>query len=101
MKTIIDFNTDCNTLYVTPLGTLDNAASEELKEQIVSEPMHNANIDMDLEHVDYISSAGLRLLVALNKQANGRGRSMVIRNTGKVVDEIFRISGFNKAFNVI
>ena len=37
-----------------------------------------------------ISSAGLRLIVALQKQADETGHTLVIRNINKVVSEIFR-----------
>ncbi|MBQ7645702.1 MAG: STAS domain-containing protein, partial [Clostridia bacterium] len=49
----------------------------------------------------YISSAGLRLLVALQKQVKADGKQLTLRNPNKVVKEVFSVAGFNKAFNIV
>jgi len=88
-------------LTVSPQGRLDTVTSAELAEQINEAGADNVDIDMDFEKVEYISSAGLRLLVALQRQARASEHSMVIHNAGKVVLEVFRISGFDKKFTVV
>lgn len=88
-------------LYVAPAGRLDTVMSAELKEQIAAAEPAGKNIELDFSQVEYISSAGLRLLVALQKQAKAGGNTMVIRNINAVVKEVFRISGFNKSFTVL
>ena len=89
------------TLSVSPQGRLDTVTSAELADQIKEIGSDNVDIDLDFEKVDYISSAGLRLLVALQRQAKSSGHSLVIRNVGKVVLEVFKISGFDKKFTVL
>ncbi len=88
-------------LLIAPAGRLDTVMSNELKEMLAACDTAGVNIEMDFANVDYISSAGLRLLVALQKQAKADGHTMVIRNTNAVVNEVFRVSGFNKAFTVL
>ena len=89
------------TLSVSPKGRLDTVTSAELAEHIKEAGADNVGIDMDFKEVEYISSAGLRLLVALQRQAKASGHSLVIRNVGTVVEEVFKISGFNKKFTVL
>lgn len=88
-------------LSVAPKGRLDTVNSAALKERIARYDWKGRDLEMDFTEVDYISSAGLRLLVALQKQAKAEGRTMVIRSINAVVREVFRISGFNKSFTVL
>ncbi len=88
-------------LFCAPVGRLDTVSSAALKEQIDAVGTEDADIELDFANVAYISSAGLRLLVALQKQAKAGGRTMVIKNTNAVVNEVFRVSGFNKTFTVL
>ena len=86
-------------LYVAPVGRLDTVMSNELQEMLAAPG--DTDIELDFANVEYISSAGLRLLVSLQKQAKAGGHAMVIKNTNAVVNEVFRVSGFNKAFTVL
>jgi anti-sigma B factor antagonist len=86
---------------IAPVGRLDTVTSAELKELIAEYDISGRDIEFDFSNVDYISSAGLRLLVSLQKQAKADGHTMVLRNTNAVVNEVLRVSGFNKAFTVL
>ncbi|MBQ4424884.1 MAG: anti-sigma factor antagonist [Lachnospiraceae bacterium] len=82
-------------------GRLDTVTSEELRKELEKEETQNCDLDLDFTEVEYISSAGLRLLVALQRQAMSTGHTMVVRNINKVVKEVFRVSGFEKAITVL
>lgn len=88
-------------LTVIPVGRLDTVTSAELKERIAEYDFRGCDVKFDFSNVEYISSAGLRLLVALQKQVKEEGRRMTIANINAVVREVFRISGFDKAFTVL
>ena len=88
-------------LHIAPSGRLDTVNSAELKSKVEAVNSNGCDIDIDFTGVEYISSAGLRLLVALQKQVNASGNKMVVRNPNKVVKEIFAVAGFNKALTVI
>ena len=94
-------NKENGTLYLVGSGRLDTVTSAELKEKLDQEGFENVDIDFDFTDVEYISSAGLRLVLALHKQATETGNKLVIRNVNKVVAEIFKVSGFNKALNIV
>lgn len=99
MEAIIEKKEDI--LLVSPTGRLDTVSSAELADQIKEAGADNVDIEMNFEDVEYISSAGLRLLVALQRQAKTSDHTLVIRNVNKVVEEVFKISGFNKKFTVL
>jgi len=88
-------------LTVAPVGRLDTVTSTQLKELMAAHPTQGRDLELDFTRVEYISSAGLRLLVALQKQVKADGHSLVIRNINAVVREVFRVSGFNKSFTVL
>ncbi|MBQ6550360.1 MAG: STAS domain-containing protein [Lachnospiraceae bacterium] len=99
MEAVIEKTED--TLFISPVGRLDTVSSAELTEQIKEADADDVDIEMNFEEVEYISSAGLRLLVALQRQAKAGDHTLVIRNVNKVVEEVFKISGFNKKFTVL
>ena len=55
---------------------------------------------VDFTTLNYISSAGLRVLLVTTKRLGGAGGSMRICGLNETVDEVFEISGFNTIFSV-
>ena len=89
------------TLCITVSGRLDTITSATLKEDLDKEGYDNVDIDFDFKDIEYISSAGLRLVLALHKQTVETGNKLTIRNINSVVSEIFKVAGFNKALNIV
>ena len=56
--------------------------------------------DMDLTDLEYISSAGLRVLIATQKKLKSDDIPFVIKNVNDTVGEIFRMSGFDKILKI-
>ena len=90
-----------NVLYIAVSGRLDTVTSAELTAKLEEEGYENVDIDFDFSEVEYISSAGLRLIVALQRQATETGNQLTIRNINKVVAEIFKVAGFNKTLHIV
>ncbi len=82
-------------------GRLDTVTSAELKKQLEEAEVKDFDLELDFTEVEYISSAGLRLLVLLQRQAIAGGHTMVIRNINRVVQEIFKVAGFNKTLTIV
>ncbi len=55
---------------------------------------------IDFGHLDYISSAGLGLLLGTQKRLSGSGNSLKLLNMNKHIREIFRIAGFDRIFDI-
>ena len=88
-------------LLIAVSGRLDTVTSAELNASLEEEGYEDMDIDFDFTNIEYISSAGLRLVLALQKQAQETGHTLVIRNINKVVAEVFRVAGFNKALTIV
>ncbi|MGN0366035.1 MAG: STAS domain-containing protein [Suilimivivens sp.] len=86
-----------NKLTVKVEGRLDTMTAPELEKE-VKEAMANATeLVFDLKDLEYISSAGLRVLFSLFKLAK---QKMVIRNANEIVMEVFEVTGFADVFHI-
>lgn len=91
---------DGSRLTVGLSGEIDSLNAPELEEKLKSEIEGVSELDFDLNELEYISSAGLRVLLSMQKIMKSRG-SMTIRNTGEEVMEIFKVTGFVKLLNLV
>ena len=74
-------------------GRLDTTTAPELEKAINDEGDALTNLVLDFGGVDYISSAGLRVLLTAQKKMNAQG-SMELRNVSEAVMDIFEMTGF-------
>jgi len=93
-----------DTLILAPVGRIDHANAELLREALAPHMLRCAagqdQLVLDLSGVDYISSAGLRVLMLARKQAKVQGGTLVVAGLQPVVREIFEISRFTVVFEV-
>lgn len=74
-------------------GRLDTTTSPKLEEDLRSSISGITSLTLDLEKLEYISSAGLRVLLAMQKIMNKQGQ-MLLRNVNEAVMEVFEVTGF-------
>ena len=87
-------NKEGNKLTLAPIGRIDTITSPELEAAVVLDGVDE--LVFDLAQVDYISSAGLRVLLSAQKKM--AGKSMKIVNSKPAVKEVFDITGFSDIF---
>ena len=80
-------------------GRLDTATAPQLEATLNSALAGVTSLKFDLEKLDYISSAGLRVLLSSQKTMNKQG-SMVISNVSTEVKEIFDVTGFTDILTI-
>lgn len=80
-------------------GRLDTTTAPELDEVLKAELAGISKLAFDLSKLEYISSAGLRVLLSAQKTMNKQG-SMVVRNVGEEVNEIFEVTGFSDILSI-
>ena len=80
-------------LVISLQGRLDTTTSPALEEQITSLDESIKDLVIDMTELEYISSAGLRVLLAAQKKMNKIG-SMKVTNVCDSIMEIFEITGF-------
>ena len=81
------------TLTITPEGRLDTLTAPELEAELKSSLDGVTALTLDLKNLEYISSAGLRVLLSAQKTMNKQG-TMVLENVRPEIMEILEITGF-------
>ena len=84
---------DGGKLTVELEGRLDTTTAPELEEALRASLDGVSELELDLNELVYISSAGLRVLLSAQKTMNKQG-SMVILNANEDLKEIFEVTGF-------
>ncbi len=79
-------------LTVKIFGRLETVTAPKLEEGLKDSLQGVKTLIMDLEDLEYISSAGLRVLFSAQKTMNKQGR-MIVRNVNEDVMEVFEVTG--------
>lgn len=87
-------------LIITVEGRIDTVTSQELNNEINDEFGNFESLTLDLTDLEYISSAGLRVLITTQKELKANDIPFVIKNVNDTVNEIFRMSGFDKILKI-
>ncbi len=74
-------------------GRLDTNTAPEFEKELQDSLDGVEDLTLDFSGLDYISSAGLRVLLSTQKRMTKQG-SMVIKNANETIKEIFEITGF-------
>lgn len=90
--------TEGTTLHVELIGRLDTNTSPALAESLEQESGYT-DIVFDFAKLEYLSSAGIRLLFTCRKKLGG-AEHVVIKNCNEVIREIFRVTGFERQITI-
>lgn len=74
-------------------GRLDTMTAPKLEQAINALPADTVDLVLDMEKLDYISSAGLRIVLAAQKKMSSVG-SLKLISVNETVMEVFEITGF-------
>ena len=96
---VITKNAEGKKLTVALEGRLDTGTSPQLEAELRSSIDGVEELVLDPENLAYMSSAGLRVLLAAQKVMNRQG-SMKVIHVNETIAEIFEITGFNEILTV-
>ena len=88
-----------NVLTLAPQGRLDTVTSPELEAELKNSLDGVESLILDLSGLEYISSAGLRVLLSAHKTMSVRS-GMKVTNAGEIVREVFEVTGFSDILNI-
>ncbi len=86
---------DNNRLIVRITGSVDVNTSEELRNEIIDELDDIALVWFDMKEMDYISSAGLRVLLETYQMIEPNEGKIVLANVREELRQIFVLTGFS------
>ena len=81
-------------------GRLDSTTSSLLDVRLSENVANSATTIIDMTGLDYVSSAGLRVLLKAAKQAKARSSRLLLCTLHPNVQEVFDISGFSAIFSI-
>lgn len=89
----IDVEEDAQRLNLKLKGRLDTTTAPQL-DLVIKEKINGiTDLQLDFKELEYISSAGLRVILSALKRMKSQG-TMVIRNVREEIMEVFTITGF-------
>ena len=80
-------------------GRLDTMTAPDLESQLQASIAGVEHLSFDLAKLEYISSAGLRVLLSAQKTMNKQG-DMVVKNATEEVKEIFEVTGLTDILTI-
>ena len=80
-------------------GRLDTTTAPQLEAELKQSVNGVTELVLDFSRLEYLSSAGLRVLLSAQKVMNKQG-SMVIKNVNETIMEIFEVTGFSDILTI-
>ncbi len=95
----IEMKKEGKSLILKIAGRLDTTSAPEMEKAVKENISGVEELVIDMEKLEYISSAGLRVLLSAQKTMNSQG-SMKVINVSDTIMEIFEITGFNEIMTI-
>ncbi|GAK50055.1 anti-sigma factor antagonist [Candidatus Moduliflexus flocculans] len=90
-----------NTVTVAEIvGDLDRSTSLEIQEQLLPHIRSGTRVLLDMSHVNYMSSAGLRMLLVMYREVKAREATIALAGLSERLKDIMAVTGFLKHFTV-
>lgn len=80
-------------------GRLDTITAPQLEAEVKGNLTGVTDLVMDFSQLEYLSSAGLRVILAAQKVMNKQGQ-MVIRHVNETIQEVFEVTGFSDILTI-
>lgn len=97
---IIDSKKEKEKLVFRLKGRLDTTTAPRLESALKEQQEGIRNLEMDFAELEYLSSAGLRVLLSAFKEMKKREGTMIIKNVNDEVMEVFTITGFTDILTI-
>lgn len=81
-------------------GRLETSTAPMLQEAVEKVQKDVTELRLDMKKLEYISSAGLRVLLAATKKMKEKGGGLVVYHVNEEVMEVFEITGFNEILSI-
>jgi anti-anti-sigma factor len=90
-----------STVILILTGRLDTVTAPKMQEALTEAILSAEKVELDFAGMDYVSSAGLRVLLLGEKNAKAAGKSMTLKNVSQEVMDVFEITGFSGILTIV
>ena len=95
----IDKKLNGSELYIELTGRLDTTTAPQLEAELKHSISGVERLVFDFINLEYLSSAGLRVLLSAQKVMNKQGE-MIIKNVNEMITDIFEVTGFSDILTI-
>ena len=92
-------NLNGTALEIALEGRLDTMTAPELEAELKNDMGGAESLTLDFSKLDYISSAGLRVLLSAHKAMSAKG-GMKVTHVNEIVQEVFEVTGFSDILTI-
>lgn len=97
----VEMTRNGNVVTLMPVGRLDTTTAPLLETKIQENLDGAEKLILDFQELEYLSSAGLRVLLGTHKAFMKQGSGeLVIRNVNETIHEVFEVTGFLDILNI-
>jgi anti-sigma B factor antagonist len=97
----VNINTRNGIVIITIAGSIDSKTAGELQSQIMGQVMGAQKVIIDFAQVDYLSSAGLRLLLMVYRQLKAHEGIVVLTGLSEEIQDVMSMTGFINFFQIM
>lgn len=97
---IIEIKRKQDKIVLKVCGRLDTSTAPQLEEELEGEMKGRKEVILDFSDLEYISSAGLRVLLSVHKAMKKQNGRLAVQNANEEVREVFVITGFSEIMDL-
>jgi anti-sigma B factor antagonist len=96
----VDIKEQNNVVIVSITGSIDSKTAGEFQKQILEGTADTSKVIMDLSKVDFVSSAGLRILLMVYRQIKSKDGKVILVGVSEEIQDVMSITGFINFFEI-
>lgn len=96
----VDINTNGNIVIISIEGSIDSKTAGELQSQIMGKVSESDNVLLNLTEVDFVSSAGLRVLLMIYRQIKSKNGKVILVGVSQEITDVMSMTGFINFFEI-
>ncbi|MBI9066883.1 MAG: STAS domain-containing protein [Salinivirgaceae bacterium] len=96
----IEVKVENDILVIVIEGSIDSKTASEVQQKILESIQDNINVIMDLSKVDFVSSAGLRVLLMVYRAIKSKDGKVVLAGVSEEITDVMSITGFINFFEI-
>jgi anti-sigma B factor antagonist len=96
----VSFKTSENIVIITIEGSIDSKTAGVLQSQILGKVSETNNVLLDLYKVDFVSSAGLRVLLLIYRQIKSKNGKVILVGVSDEIRDVMSMTGFINFFRI-
>ena len=96
----VNIKTDGNIVIISIEGSIDSKTAGDLQSKIMEKVSETNNVLLDLTKVDYVSSAGLRVLLMIYRQIKSKNGKVILVGVSEEIRDVMSMTGFINFFEI-